>query len=90
MLKQYLVGAFALVASAAPAAAVNQAVKDACKPDYHAYCDGLRVESQEPRACMKDNALKLSKGCLQALVDNKEVTKADIDDYLARSKKAVE
>jgi len=27
---------------------------------------------------------------LQALVDNKEVTKADIDDYLARSKKAVE
>ena len=51
---------------------------------------GLRVEGQEPRACMKDNALKLSKGCLQALVDNKEVTKADIDDYLARSKKAVE
>ena len=37
---------------------------------------------------MKTNALKLSKPCLQALVDNKEVTKADVDDYLAKTKKA--
>jgi hypothetical protein len=67
--------------------AVSEAVKVACKADYIAYCNNLEVGSQELRACMKTNALKLSKGCLQALVDNKEVTKADIDDYMARTKK---
>ena len=36
---------------------------------------------------MKANALKLSKPCLQALVDNKEVTQADVDEYLAKTKK---
>ena len=72
------------------ALAVNQAVKDACKPDYVAYCNNMVVESQELRACMRANALKLSKPCLQALVDNKEVTQADVDDYLARTKKAAE
>jgi hypothetical protein len=46
------------------------------------------VGSPELRACMKANALKLSKPCLQALVDNKEVTQADVDEYLATTKKA--
>jgi adenylate kinase len=68
--------------------AVSEAVKLACKPDYIAYCNNMVVGSAELRACMKTNALKLSKPCLQALVDNKEVTKADVDDYLARAKKA--
>jgi hypothetical protein len=68
--------------------AVSQAVKDACRADYVAYCNNMVVESQELRACMRQNALKLSKPCLQALVDNKEVTKADVDDYLAKTKKA--
>lgn len=67
--------------------AVSDAVKAACKADYIAYCNNLVVGSEELRSCMKGNALKLSKGCLQALVDNKEVTKADVDDYMARTKK---
>ena len=68
--------------------AVSEAVKLACKPDYVAYCNNMVVGSAQLRGCMKANALKLSKPCLQALVDNKEVTKADVDDYLARTKKA--
>jgi hypothetical protein len=68
--------------------AVSQAVKDACRADYIAYCNNMVVGGPELRACMRGNALKLSKPCLQALVDNKEVTKADVDDYLAKTKKA--
>lgn len=89
MLK-YSIAAGFLVLMPSYASAVSEAVKVACKPDYVAYCNNMVVGSQELRACMKSNALKLSKQCLQALVDNNEVTRADVDDYLARSKKATE
>jgi hypothetical protein len=69
------------------ALAVSEAVKVACKPDYVAFCNNMVVGSLELRSCMKGNALKLSKPCLQALVDNKEVTKADVDEYLAKTGK---
>lgn len=78
---------FLVIALPGQAFAVSEAVKAACKSDYLAYCNHMVVGSAELRGCMKSNALKLSKGCLQALVDNKEVTKADVDDYLAKTKK---
>jgi hypothetical protein len=87
MLKLNTAAIAALLALSGNAFAVSEAVKIACKPDYIAYCNKMVVGSPELRACMKTNALKLSKPCLQALVDNKEVTKADVDDYLARTKK---
>jgi hypothetical protein len=62
--------------------AVNEAVKQACRDDYHIHCDKLEVGSEELRTCMRSNATKLSKDCLKALVDNNEVTKADIERYL--------
>ena len=87
MLKLNAAVVAALIALGGNAFAVSEAVKVACKPDYIAYCNNMVVGSPQLRACMKANALKLSKPCLQALVDNKEVTKADVDDYLARTKK---
>ena len=36
---------------------------------------------------MRAHSLKLSKPCLQALVDNKEATKADVDKYLEETRK---
>lgn len=71
-----------LALSAGSAIAVEQAVKDACRDDYHTFCDKLEVGSQELRACMKAAATSLSKPCLQALVEYKEVTQDDIDQYL--------
>lgn len=76
--------AAATLLSAGNAYAVSDAVKEACKGDYHTFCDKMEVGSEELRSCMKTNATKLSKDCLKALVDNKEVTQADIDDYLKR------
>ncbi len=88
MLMRTTAAAVVLLALHGQAFAVSEAVKVACKPDYIAFCNNMVVGSPELRACMKTNALKLSKPCLQALVDNKEVTKADVDEYLAKTKKA--
>jgi adenylate kinase len=87
MLKSNAAAIAALLALSGNAFAVSEAVKVACKPDYIAYCNHMVVGSPELRACMKTNALKLSKPCLQALVDNKEVTQTDVDEYLAKTKK---
>lgn len=63
-------------------AEVNDAVRNACRDDYHTHCDKLEVGSDELRACMRSKATDLSKECLTALVNNKEVTQEDIDNYL--------
>ncbi|MBX9862503.1 MAG: hypothetical protein K2Y42_07090 [Hyphomicrobium sp.] len=73
--------AVGLVATSAHAE-VNDAVRNACRADYHKHCENLEVGSPELRACMKSKATELSQGCLQALVDNKEVTEADVDAYI--------
>ncbi len=78
---------FLVAALPGHALAVSEAVKTACKADYIAYCNHMVVGSQELHDCMKGNALQLSNGCLKALVDNKEVTQADVDEYLAKTKK---
>ena len=86
MLKLNAAAVAALLAISGNAFAVSAAVKVACKPDYLAFCNNMVVGSAQLRSCMRSNALKLSKPCRQALVDNKEVTKADADDYRARTK----
>ena len=62
-------------------------MRDACHNDYVAHCNGMTVPSDELRSCMRSHSLKLSKPCLQALVDNKEATKADVEKYLEETRK---
>ena len=79
----------ALLILASPASAeVNQAVKDACRDDYHTHCDKLTVGSEELKTCMRAAATKLSNQCLKALVENNEVTKEDIERYYQETQKA--
>lgn len=77
-----IAASFAAVVSTAAFAEINDAVRNACRDDYHKFCDKLEVGTPELRTCMKQNATSLSQGCLQALVDNKEVTEADVDAYI--------
>jgi len=70
------------LATTAALAEVNDAVRNACRDDYHKHCDKLEVGSEELRACMRSKATDLSKECLTALVNNKEVTQEDIENYL--------
>jgi hypothetical protein len=83
MTRLFAIAALAIAVAAPSARAdVNEAVKNACRDDYHKHCDKLEVGSEELRACMRRNATELSQGCLGALVEHKEVTKEDIDNYL--------
>lgn len=68
----------------APAAfaEVNDAVRNACREDYHKHCENLEVGSEELRTCMRSKATDLSQECLKALVTNNEVTQQDIENYL--------
>ncbi len=68
-------------------AAVTQKVKSACKNDYFAHCSQHAVGSSALRTCMRDAQDSLSKPCLQALVDDGEVSKDDINRYKSRRPK---
>lgn len=70
--------------SSSASAAVTQRVKTACKNDYFAYCSAHAVGSTALRTCMRDAQDSLSKTCLQALVDDGEVSQKDIHRYKAR------
>ncbi|WP_334145910.1 hypothetical protein [Hyphomicrobium sp.] len=72
----------ASLAAGTAIAEVNDAVRNACRDDYHKHCDSLEVGSEELRACMRSKATDLSKECLKALVTNNEVTQEDIENYL--------
>jgi hypothetical protein len=52
------------------ASAVSQAVKDACRGDYQAYCSQHDVGSQALRDCMADAFDKLSEPCVAAILDS--------------------
>jgi hypothetical protein len=83
-----LVIGLALALTPAPAfAVINQAVKDACRKEYLAFCSGMAIPSEELRGCFRAHMLQLSNGCLKALADNKEATKADVEMYLAVNRK---
>lgn len=78
----FALASLAAFAATAALADVNEEVRNACRDDYHKHCDKLEVGSEELRACMRSKATELSKECLTALVNNKEVTQEDIENYL--------
>ena len=68
------------------ASAVSQAVKDACRGDYHAHCSQHAVESKELRDCMAEAFDKLSEPCVSAIMDA-EMQKAEAQQDDARPAK---
>ena len=49
-----------------------------CANDYYAYCSEFTVGSKELRLCMRRAGPKLSKVCLDALIADGEVSKAEV------------
>ena len=68
------------------ASAVSLSVQLACASDYYAYCSQHDPFGPGVRACMRANGLKLSNGCLNALVKAGEVSKAEVDRRKAAGK----
>ena len=50
-----------------------------CASDYYAYCSQFQVGSKELRLCMRRVGPKLSKSCLNALIADGEVSKAEVE-----------
>ena len=66
------------ILSASQAGAVSAQVRNACAGDYLTHCSAFEPESAQTRRCMRAVGYKLSSGCVQALVDAGEVSKAEI------------
>ncbi len=80
----YSVVAFAAACLSGGAAyAVSDNVKHACRDDYFQHCSQYAVGSDELRQCMRKVGEDLSTPCLVALVQEGEITKADVDRHNA-------
>lgn len=71
------IATLALAATAAQAASAR--VRDACASDYLAYCSQHPEEGPAVRKCMDANGPKLSKRCVDALISDGEVSKAEVE-----------
>jgi hypothetical protein len=65
--------------ASAAAADYSKAVKQFCNADYKKYCGDYGLESAALRSCMDRNGNKLSKSCVNALIQSGEVSKAEVD-----------
>lgn len=68
----------ALLLPATQAGAVSAKVRYACASDYLANCSAFAPNSPETRRCMRKIGYRLSKGCVNALKDAGEISKAEV------------
>lgn len=61
------------------ASAIGFMTQMSCASDYYAYCSQFQVGSKELRICMRRAGPKLSKSCLNALIADGEVSKAEVE-----------
>lgn len=69
--------------TSASAYAVSDRVKSACRDDYFQHCSQYAVGSDELRQCMRKVGEDLSTPCLVALVQDGEISKADVERHNA-------
>jgi hypothetical protein len=71
--------ALALLFGVSDASAVGWMTQLNCASDYYAFCSQYQVGSPEVRQCMRRFGPKLSKACIDALVADGEVSRAEVD-----------
>lgn len=85
----WLVGFSAVAVMAVVMAAVNplnakpvsDAVKVACSSDYKRFCKSYKIGTSKLRQCMRANGRKLSRVCVDALVEAGEVKRSEVAKY---------
>jgi hypothetical protein len=80
MLRIFALTALVSLLSASNASAIGFLTQMNCASDYYAYCSQFQVGSKELRLCMSRVGPKLSKSCLNALIADGEVSKAEIEN----------
>lgn len=79
MRKTLLLSCVVLGASSAAAQAVGFRTQMSCASDYYAYCSQHAPGSAGVRKCMRAVGPKLSKACINALIADGEVSKAEVE-----------
>lgn len=79
MRKPLILTTAVLCASSAGAHAVGFKTQFNCASDYYSYCSQYSVGTPEVRKCMRANGPRLSKGCINALIEDGEVSKAEVE-----------
>lgn len=79
MRKSLVPGLFLVSVSALDAHAVGWQTRLSCASDYYAYCSQHAVGSAALRKCMRDNGPRLSKSCVNALIADGEISKAEVE-----------
>lgn len=67
-----------LTLTASTGHAASASVRYACMSDYLAFCSQHPEEGPAVRRCMNHNGSRLSKGCVDALVADGEVSRGEV------------
>lgn len=59
-------------------------VKVACSGDYDRFCKRYKIHDSKLRSCMRANGKRLSRVCIEALVDAGEVSRRELRRYRRR------
>jgi hypothetical protein len=71
--------ALACFATEVSATQITQLERKQCRDDYHQFCGEYGLDSPALRTCMNKHGHSLSHGCIDALIDAGEVTRAEVD-----------
>jgi hypothetical protein len=66
-------------AEAAKTYRYSEGVQRACANDYRAHCGDYGIETQALRICMNKAGQQLSHGCVNALVADGQVSRAEVE-----------
>jgi hypothetical protein len=73
--------ALSSAAQAQAASSYSKAVQQFCRADYKKYCGEYGLETTALRACMDRNGESLSKSCVRALVQDGQVSQAEVNRH---------
>ena len=66
-------------AGVAVAASYSKAVQQHCRADYKKFCGEYGIDTSALRVCMDKNGKNLSKNCVNALVRDGHVSRAEVN-----------
>lgn len=83
-MRKFLLASAALLVVPTGAGAVGFKTQFSCASDYYSYCSEHSVGSPGLRKCMRANGPRLSSACINALIEDGEVSRAEVEREKAK------
>jgi hypothetical protein len=83
MYRTYWIALVLTVALPQQAGAVSEKVRKSCKNDYMTHCNTFEVGSDALKQCMRKAGRKLSRSCVDALVEAGEISRKEVEQRRA-------